>query len=73
MIPTTAGTGSEVTPITILSDELERLKKGIVSPYLMPDVALLNPELTLGLPPDITAYIGMDALIHAMEAFTSLK
>lgn len=70
-IPTTAGTGSEVTPIAILSDEHEKLKKGIVSPYLFPSVALLDPELTTGLPPQVTAATGMDALIHAVEAFTS--
>ncbi len=71
LIPTTAGTGSEVTPIAILSDEEEKLKKGIVSPYLFPRVAILDPELTRGLPPHITAATGMDALIHAVEAFTS--
>ncbi len=71
IIPTTAGTGSEVTPIVILSDHDEKLKKGIVSPYLFPDVAILDPELCLGLPPHITASTGMDALIHAIEAYTS--
>jgi len=71
IIPTTAGTGSEVTPIVILSDEAEKLKKGVVSPYLIPAVALLDAELTLGLPPKVTAATGMDALIHAVEAFTS--
>jgi alcohol dehydrogenase len=71
MIPTTAGTGSETTPIAILSDEGEKLKKGVVSPYLFPRTALLDPELTLGLPPRITAATGMDALIHAIEAYTS--
>lgn len=70
-IPTTAGTGSEVTPIAILSDEHEKLKKGIVSPYLLPSVALLDPELTLGLPPQVTVATGMDALVHAVESFTS--
>jgi alcohol dehydrogenase class IV len=73
LIPTTAGTGSEVTPIAILSDEKEKLKKGIVSAYLFPCVALLDPELTLGLPPHITAATGMDALIHAIEAYTSVN
>ncbi len=71
LIPTTAGTGSEVTPIAILSDHHEKLKKGIVSPYLFPSTALLDPELTTGLPPHVTAATGMDALIHAVEAFTS--
>jgi alcohol dehydrogenase class IV len=73
MVPTTAGTGSEVTPIAILSDEGEKLKKGVVSPYLFPTVALLDPKLTLGLPPNITASTGMDALIHAIEAYTSIN
>lgn len=71
IIPTTAGTGSEVTPIAILSDHTEKLKKGIVSPHLFPNVAVLDPALTLGLPPQMTAATGMDSLIHAMEAFTS--
>lgn len=71
IIPTTAGTGSEVTPIVILSDEAEKLKKGVVSPYLFPTLALLDPELTVGLPAKVTAATGMDALIHAIEAFTS--
>lgn len=73
MIPTTAGTGSEVTPIAILSDEKEKLKKGVVSPHLIPRTAILDPELTLGLPPAITAATGMDALIHAIEAYTSVN
>ncbi len=73
LIPTTAGTGSEVTPIAILSDEEEKLKKGIVSEYLYPEVAILDPELTIGLPPHITASTGMDALIHAIEAYTSVN
>jgi alcohol dehydrogenase class IV len=72
-VPTTAGTGSEVTPIAILSDEEERLKKGVVSSHLIPSVAILDPELTLGLPPQVTAATGMDALIHAIEAYTSVN
>ena len=73
LVPTTAGTGSEVTPIAILSDEGEKLKKGIVSPYLYPSVAILDPELTIGLPPPVTAASGIDALIHAIEARTSIN
>jgi alcohol dehydrogenase len=71
LIPTTAGTGSEVTPIAILSDHHEKLKKGIVSAHLFPSTAILDPLLTLGLPPHVTAATGMDALIHAVEAYTS--
>jgi len=72
LIPTTAGTGSEVTPIAILSDTREKLKKGVVSAYLLPSVAILDPLLTLSLPPRVTASTGMDALIHAIEAYTSI-
>ena len=60
-----------MTPIAILSDETEKLKKGIVSPHLFPTVAILDPMLTLGLPAQVTAATGMDSLIHAVEAFTS--
>lgn len=73
LIPTTAGTGSEVTPIAILSDEREHLKKGVVSDYLLPEVAILDGELTKTLPPMPTASSGMDALIHAVEAYTSVN
>jgi alcohol dehydrogenase class IV len=73
VIPTTAGTGSEVTPIVILSDEGEKLKKGVVSGHLFPKTAVLDPVLTLGLPPAVTAATGMDALIHAIEAYTSVN
>jgi alcohol dehydrogenase len=72
-IPTTAGTGSEVTPIAILSDEAEHLKKGVVSSHLFPRLALLDPLFTLGVPPKVTAFTGMDALIHAIEAYTSVN
>lgn len=70
LIPTTAGTGSEVTPIAIITvggDE----KLAISSPILLPDVALLDPALTLGLPPKFTAATGIDAMVHAIEAYTS--
>jgi alcohol dehydrogenase class IV len=70
MIPTTAGTGSEVTTVSIVTTgEFE--KKGVVSPLLLPDLALLDAELTLGLPPHTTATTGVDAMVHAIEAFTS--
>lgn len=71
MIPTTAGTGSEVTFTAVFIDEEEKKKAGINSPYLFPEMALLDPELTLSLPPAVTAYTGMDALAHAIESFTS--
>ncbi|MFG1417340.1 iron-containing alcohol dehydrogenase [Xanthobacter sp. V0B-10] len=69
-VPTTAGTGSEVTWVSVVTDE-EGRKKAIYAPQLLPDVALLDPELTLGLPPRITAATGLDAMVHAIEAFTS--
>ena len=71
LVPTTAGTGSEVTHIAILSDEQEHLKKGIVSKFLFPRLAIVDPLLTLGVPAAVTAASGMDALLHAVEAFTS--
>lgn len=69
-VPTTAGTGSEVTPISILTTPSHE-KKGVVSPLLYPDVALLDSRLTLGLPPAVTAMTGVDAMVHAIEAFTT--
>lgn len=73
MVPTTAGTGSETTPNSIVLVPEDELKVGIVSPKLMPDCVILDPELTLGLPPAITASTGMDALCHAIECYTSKK
>lgn len=70
LVPTTAGTGSEVTPISIVTTG-EHEKKGVVSPLLLPDVAVLDPLLTLGLPPAVTAATGIDAMVHAIEAYTS--
>ncbi len=70
-LPTTAGTGSEVSPNAILLDERDQLKKGIVSPYLLADVAYIDPELTMTVPAKVTADTGMDALIHCMEAYTN--
>ena len=71
LIPTTAGTGSKVTPIAVLSDKKEHLKKGIVSDRLYANAALIDPELTTSLPPHVTAYTGIDALTHAIEAYTN--
>lgn len=72
-IPTTAGTGSEVTPFTIITDTKRDIKMLIGSPFLIPDVAIVDPLLALTLPQDITTATGMDALTHAIEAYTSLK
>ena len=73
LIPTTAGTGAEVTPNAILTDTKEKLKKAIVSPYILPRAAIVDPLLTLSMPPRVTAFSGLDALAHAVEAFTSVN
>ncbi len=70
-LPTTAGTGSEVSPIAVLLDEVEELKKSIVSPHLVPDAAVIDPCLTLSLPPEVTAATGLDALVHCIEAYAN--
>ena len=70
-LPTTAGTGSEVSPNAILLDETEQLKKGIVSPYLVPDAAYVDPMLTVTLPPAVTAATGLDALTHCVEVYAN--
>ena len=70
LVPTTAGTGSEVTPIAIVTTPSME-KKGVVAPRLLPDWAVLDPELTLGLPAAVTAATGIDAMVHAIEAYTS--
>ncbi|MEP3049495.1 MAG: iron-containing alcohol dehydrogenase [Roseibium sp.] len=70
LIPTTAGTGSEVTPISIITVEDDE-KRGVVSPHLLPDIAILDPLLTAGLPAPVTAATGIDAMVHAIEAYAS--
>ncbi len=70
LAPTTAGTGSEVTPISIVTTG-EAEKKGVVSPQLLPDWAVLDASLTTGLPAPVTAATGIDAMVHAIEAYTS--
>ena len=70
LVPTTAGTGSEVTPISIVTTGASE-KMGVVSPMILPDVAVLDPELTLGLPSHVTAATGIDAMVHAIEAYAS--
>src|SRR6201997_633501 len=70
LAPTTAGTGSEVTPIAIVTTPTTE-KKGVVSPVLIPDWAVLDAELTIGLPAPVTAATGIDAMVHAIEAYTS--
>jgi alcohol dehydrogenase len=73
LIPTTAGTGSEMTSICVLSDNQNQVKKGIVSEHMFAQVAMLDPQLTLALPPNITAMTGMDALVHAIESYTGVR
>lgn len=73
MVPTTSGTGAEATPNSIILVPEDELKIGIVSPRLLPDAVILDPLLTLSLPPDVTASTGMDALTHAIECYCSRK
>ena len=70
-MPATAGTGSEVSPNAILLDEAAKLKKGVVSPFLVPDATFIDPELTLSMPREVTAATGLDALAHCVEACTN--
>jgi alcohol dehydrogenase class IV len=72
LVPTTAGTGSEVTPISIVTTG-EGSKKGVVSEILLPDIAVLDAQLTLGLPAHVSAATGIDAMVHAIEAYTSRR
>jgi hypothetical protein len=70
-LPTTAGTGAEVSPNAILLDETDELKKGVVSPHLVPDAAFVDPLLTISVPPAVTAATGLDALTHCIEAYAN--
>jgi len=70
-LPTTAGTGAEVSPNAILLDESAELKKGVVSPHLVPDAAFVDPRLTISVPPAVTAATGLDALTHCIEAYAN--
>lgn len=72
-LPTTAGTGSEVSPNSILLDESASLKKGIISPHLVPDAAFVDPVLTHSVPPAVTAATGIDALVHCIEAYANQR
>lgn len=73
LVPTTAGTGSEVTANAIFTDIRDNVKKGIVSPYLLPNAAIIDATLTLSVPAKVTAATGMDALVHAVESYTAIK
>ncbi len=70
-IPTTSGTGSEVSPNSILLDEAATAKRAVISPHLVPDAAFIDPELTLSVPPHVTAATGLDALTHCVEAYAN--
>lgn len=73
LAPTTSGTGSEVTFNAIFTDVRTQVKQGIVSPYLLPDVAIVDAELAVTVPPHVTAATGMDALVHAVESYTAQR
>ena len=72
LVPTTAGTGSEVTPVSIITIG-QNEKRGVSSPIILPDLAILDPTLTIGLPKKITAATGVDAMVHAIEAYSSIN
>lgn len=73
VMPTTSGTGSEVTNVAVIKDEQTDVKMEFITPYLMPNVAIVDPILTLTLPPKITASTGLDALCHAVEGYSCLQ
>ncbi len=71
-IPTTAGTGTEVTFVSVITDTKKQTKFGVLSPLLIPDVALLDPEVTVSMPSNLTAFTGIDALTHCIESYVSI-
>ena len=73
VIPTTSGTGSEATKVSVISNNHNGLKKSIYSPYMIPDIVVLDPEVTFSLPAGLTASTGIDALSHAIESYVSLN
>lgn len=73
LLPTTSGTGSEVTMNAIFGDEEQQVKRGLVSPVFLPDVAIIDPELTISCPPRVTAASGVDAFTHAIESYIAIK
>lgn len=73
IIPTTSGTGSEVTGVAVIRDETRDLKMEFISANIQPDIAVLDPEMTQSMPPKVTAATGMDALCHAIEGYTCLQ
>src|SRR4051812_6411349 len=72
-LPTTAGTGSEATPVSVITDPATAMKIGVASPFMIPRHALCDPDLTVGAPPVVTAHSGIDALSHAVEAYMSVQ
>ncbi len=72
-VPTTAGTGSEVTPVAVISNPAQQVKQEYISAHLLPDAAILDLRMTMTLPPKVTASTGIDALCHAIESFTCLQ
>ena len=71
-IPTTSGSGTEVTYVGVITDTRKQTKFGVLSPLLIPDVAIIDPELTVSMPANLTAFTGIDALTHCIEAYTSI-
>jgi len=73
LVPTTAGTGSEVTRVFVVTDKRDNMKKVVYSNYAIPDLAIVDPMLTISMPSKVTADTGMDALVHAIETYVSMN